>query len=72
MEGFSLAASVSSKPPAVFSSASATLINTRSFRGLRSLMSSDSRIPTISSSFNKRWFDPLNSSSVPAYLEYTI
>lgn len=49
-----------------------TLIRTRSLRGLRSLTSSVSRIPTMSSSFNKRWFVPLNSNSVPAYLEYTI
>lgn len=49
-----------------------TFIKTLSFNGFKSFTSSVSRIPTMSSSFNMRWFVPLNSTSVPAYLEYTI
>nr|ACU18670.1 unknown [Glycine max] len=46
-------------------------MRTLSFKGLRSLMSSVSRIPTMSSSFTIRCFVPLKSTSVPAYFEYT-
>uniref|UniRef100_A0A0A9EMA8 GSVIVT01015036001, CPN21 n=1 Tax=Arundo donax TaxID=35708 RepID=A0A0A9EMA8_ARUDO len=53
-EGFSLFACVNSKPPAVCSSASATLMRIRSFSGFISLTSSPSRIPMMSSSFKMR------------------
>ena len=46
-------------------------MSTLSFNGCKSWMSSVSRMPTMSSSFSRRWLTPLNSISVPAYLEYT-
>ena len=47
-----------------------TLMSTLSLNGCKSWMSSVSRMPTMSSSFSRRWLTPLNSISVPAYLEY--
>lgn len=46
-------------------------MRTLSLRGFKSFMSSVSRVPTMSSSFRMRWLVPLNSTSVPAYFEYT-
>lgn len=46
-------------------------MRTLSFKGFKSLTSSVSRMPIMSSSFNMTCFVPLNSTSVPEYLEYT-